>query len=77
VSGRASYPLCGRCQGSGVTTCSMAGPDVLITISMFDTVDEALESNAKSADWVRCHVLEFTEGLPEIMVGRALVAEVT
>jgi heme-degrading monooxygenase HmoA len=52
------------------------GPDVLITISMFDTVDEALESNAKSADWVRCHVLEFTKGLPEIMVGSALIAEV-
>lgn len=52
------------------------GPDTLITISMFDTVDEALESNAKSADWVRNHVLEFTKGLPEIMVGNALIAEV-
>jgi hypothetical protein len=52
------------------------GPDVLITISMFDTIDEALESNAKSADWVRNHVLELTKGLPEIMVGSALIAEV-
>lgn len=52
------------------------GPDVLITISMFDTIDEALEFNAKSADWVRNHVLEFTRGMPEIMVGSALVAEV-
>jgi heme-degrading monooxygenase HmoA len=52
------------------------GPDVLITISMFDTMDEALESNAKSADWVRNHVLELTKGLPEIMVGSALIAEV-
>jgi heme-degrading monooxygenase HmoA len=52
------------------------GPDVLITISMFDSVDEALESNAKSADWVRNNVLEFTKGLPEVMVGSALIAEV-
>ena len=52
------------------------GQDVLITISMFDTVDEAIESNAKSADWVRNHVLEFTKGMPEVMIGNALIAEV-
>jgi hypothetical protein len=52
------------------------GLDVLITISMFDTVDEAIESNAKSADWVRNHVLEFTKGMPEVMVGHTLIAEV-
>jgi hypothetical protein len=52
------------------------GPDVLITISMFDTVDEAAESNAKSADWVRNNVLEFTKGMPEVMIGSALIAEV-
>jgi heme-degrading monooxygenase HmoA len=52
------------------------GPDVLITISMFDSVDEAMESNAKSADWVRNNVLEYTKGLPEVMVGNALIAEV-
>jgi heme-degrading monooxygenase HmoA len=52
------------------------GPDVLITISMFDSVDEAIESNAKSADWVRDNVLEFTKGMPEVMIGSALIAEV-
>jgi hypothetical protein len=52
------------------------GRDVLITISMFDTVDEAAESNAKSADWVRNNVLEFTKGMPEVMIGNALIAEV-
>jgi hypothetical protein len=52
------------------------GPDVLITISMFDGVDEAIESNAKSADWVRNNVLEFTKGMPEVMIGNALIAEV-
>jgi hypothetical protein len=45
------------------------GPDVLITISMFDTADEALASNEKAADWVRNNVLEFTRGMPEVMVG--------
>jgi hypothetical protein len=52
------------------------GPDVLITISMFDSVDEAMESNAKSAEWVRNNVLEFTKGMPEVMIGNALISEV-
>jgi hypothetical protein len=33
-------------------------------------------SNATAADWVRNNVLEFTGGMPEVMVGNALVAEV-
>ena len=52
------------------------GPDVLITISMFDSGDAALVSNEKAADWVRNNVLEFTKGMPEVMVGNALIAEV-
>jgi heme-degrading monooxygenase HmoA len=52
------------------------GEDVLITISMFDSADAALVSNAKAADWVRHNVLEFVRGLPEVMVGDVLVAEV-
>ena len=36
------------------------GPDVLITISMFDSADEALVSNETAAEWVRDNVLEFT-----------------
>jgi len=52
------------------------GPDVLITISMFDGPDEAFASNEKAADWVRNNVLEFTKGLPEVMVGDDLIAEV-
>ena len=38
------------------------GPDVLITISVFNTADQALASNEKAADWVRNNVLEFTKG---------------
>jgi heme-degrading monooxygenase HmoA len=52
------------------------GPDVLITISMFDSADEAFASNGKAADWVRNNVLEHTRGLPEIMIGNALISEV-
>jgi heme-degrading monooxygenase HmoA len=51
------------------------GPDVLITISMFDSADEAFASNAGAADWVRNNVLEFTRGMPEVMIGNALVVE--
>jgi heme-degrading monooxygenase HmoA len=52
------------------------GPDVLITISMFDSADEALASNVAAADWVRNNVLDLTKGMPEIMIGHALIAEV-
>src|ERR1700733_7995830 len=52
------------------------GPDVLITISQFDSADEALASNESAAEWVRDNVLEYTRGLPEVMVGDVLIAEV-
>ena len=52
------------------------GQDVVITISMFDSADAALVSNEKAADWVRHNVLEFSRGMPEVMVGDVLVAEV-
>jgi heme-degrading monooxygenase HmoA len=52
------------------------GPNVLITISMFDSVDDALASNETAATWVRDNVLEFTKGMPEVMVGDALIVEV-
>jgi hypothetical protein len=52
------------------------GPDVLITISMFESADEAFASNEISANWVRNKVLEFTKGMPEVMIGNALIAEV-
>jgi heme-degrading monooxygenase HmoA len=52
------------------------GPDVLITISRFDSPDEAFASNEKAANWVRNNVLEFTRGMPEVMVGNTLIAEV-
>ena len=52
------------------------GPDFLITISIFDSSDASFASNEKAADWMRNNVLEFTRGMPEVMVGNALVAEV-
>jgi heme-degrading monooxygenase HmoA len=52
------------------------GADVLITISVFDSADEAFASNEKAADWVRNNVPEATRGLPEVMVRDVLIAEV-
>jgi heme-degrading monooxygenase HmoA len=52
------------------------GPDVIIAISMFDSVDEAVGSNERAADWVRNNVLDLTKGMPEIMIGNALIEEV-
>jgi hypothetical protein len=42
---------------------------------MFDSADEAFVSNEKAADWVRNNVLEFARGMPEVMVGDVLIAE--
>jgi heme-degrading monooxygenase HmoA len=52
------------------------GPDVLITISVFENADEALASNEEAADWVRNNALESMSGMPEVMVGNVLITEV-
>ena len=52
------------------------GPDVLISIRVFDSADKALASNEPAANWIRNNVLEFTKGMPDVMAGEVLVAEV-
>jgi hypothetical protein len=52
------------------------GPDVLISIRVFDSADQALASNEIAANWIRNNVLEFTKGMPEVMAGKVLVAAV-
>ena len=52
------------------------GPDVLVSIRVFDSADEALASNETAASWIRDNVLEFVKGMPEVMAGNVLVAEV-
>ena len=69
-------PLIRQMQGFRGYYLLDGGPDVLITISMFDSADEAFASNEKAADWVRNNVLEFTKGMPEVMIGSALIVEV-
>ena len=69
-------PLMQQMQGFQAYYLLDGGPDVLITISIFDSADEAFASNTTAAEWVRNNVLEFTRGMPEVMVGNALVAEV-
>jgi hypothetical protein len=39
-------------------------------------MDEARSGHEKAADWVRHNVLEFARGMPEVMVGDVLIAEV-
>ena len=50
-----------------------SGPDVLISIRVFDSADEALASNEIAAAWMRDNVLEFVKGMPEVMAGNVLV----
>ena len=51
------------------------GQDVLISIRVFDSADEAFASNEKAASWIRENVMEFVKGMPEVMAGNVLVAE--
>jgi len=48
-------------------------PDVLVSIRVFDSADEALASNEVAAGWIRNNVLEFVKGMPEVMAGDVLV----
>jgi hypothetical protein len=50
------------------------GPDVLISIRVFDSADEALASNGIAENWMRDNVLEHVKGMPEVMAGNVLVA---
>jgi heme-degrading monooxygenase HmoA len=68
-------PLMRQMQGFKAYYLLDGGPDVLISISIFESADEALASNVTAADWVRDNILESTRGMPEVMVGNALVAE--
>jgi hypothetical protein len=70
-------PLVRQMQGFRGYYLLDGGPNVLITISMFDTFDEALASSETAAAWVRDNFLEFTRGMPEVMTGSALIAEVS
>jgi hypothetical protein len=51
------------------------GPDVLVSIRVFDSADEALASNEIAANWMRDNVIEFVKGMPEVTAGNVLVAE--
>ena len=77
ASEKASCHWCDRCAAFKGYYLLDGGPDVLITISVFDSADQALASNEKAADWVRNNVLEFTKGVPEVTVGNVLIAEVS
>jgi hypothetical protein len=69
-------PLLRQMQGFRGYYLLDGGPDVLITVSIFNTFDEALASNETAAAWVRANMLEFTKGMPEVMTGSVLIAEV-
>jgi hypothetical protein len=51
-------------------------PRSTTSISAFDSADAALASNEIAASWIRDNVLEFTKGMPEVMAGDVLAAEI-
>ena len=51
------------------------GQDVLVSVRVFDSADEALASNEIAANWMRDNVLEFVKGMPEVIAGNVLVTE--
>jgi heme-degrading monooxygenase HmoA len=69
-------PLVRRMNGFRGYYLINGGPEVLITVSVFETAEGALASNEIAADWVKTNVLESTTGAPEVIVGDVLISEV-
>ena len=67
-------PLLERLPGFRAYYLLDGGPDVLISVRMFDNPDEALRSNETAEDWMRDNVLEFVKGVPEVLAGNVVVA---
>jgi hypothetical protein len=51
-------------------------PEVLITISVFETAEGALASNEMAADLIKTNVLGSRTGAPEVIIGDVLNSEV-
>jgi hypothetical protein len=51
------------------------GPDVLVSIRVFDSAEHALASHELATQWIRDNVLEFTKGMPEVVAGDVIVAD--
>lgn len=49
------------------------GSDVIASITMFETQEEARESNRLAADWVNASIANLVMGPPEITEGRVVV----
>ena len=75
MSRRVLCRCCGCCQDFREYYLLEGGQDVLVSIRVFDSADEALASNEIAANWMRDNVLEFVKGMPEVMAGAVLVAE--
>jgi hypothetical protein len=67
-------PLLRQLPGFSAYYLLEGGPDVLISIRVFDSTDEALASNEIAARWMRDNVLEFVKGMPEVTAGTGLVS---
>ena len=67
-------PLLQELPGFRVYYLLEGGSDVLISVRVFDSAEEALASNEIAATWMRENVLEFVKGMPEVMAGNVLVA---
>ncbi len=47
--------------------------DVMASITIFETQEEARESNALAADWVKHSIAHLVKGPPEIVEGHVVV----
>ncbi len=73
--GRVDQAICQNAVGQAPTGASEGGPDVLVSIRVFDSADEAFASNEIAANWMRDNVLAVAPGMPEVMAGNVLVAQ--
>lgn len=68
-------PLVRKVPGFISYTVLQIGEDTLLTLSVFEDEDAAVESNRVASNWVPGNVAQFIRGLPQIMEATVVLHE--
>ena len=66
-------PIISRARGFIAYYCLNAGNGILMSVSIFETLAEADDSNRLAADWVKRTIAPLMSGPPEITEGEVAV----
>ncbi len=69
-------PIIGEASGYLAYYAMRVGTNEVITISIFDTLTGAQESNPLAFEWVQKYITDLVQGVPEVTVGRVFAGGV-